>query len=346
MRIHMNKIITRCLAALAAGMIAVSTLAGSGIMTQAADSKTGTLTITPKCSGEVVDTSSYDGTFKVYKVADYDGNGTFTVTADFQFENHETLLTGDNLSNERQFNEITQTVTAWVTSHADIETTLSGVKAGTSNQLAYGLYLIMQDQSATGYTDTTPFLVMIPTYEDGQTQTAVTAYPKISKTDTPSTPPETPDKPHKPHDDTPPTTPTKTGKVALGKSDSVTGETLEGVVFTLYKADGTAIGTYTTDADGVIYVDNLSYGQYYFVETQALPNYIEDKTPQTFEIAGEDTVLLTMTNTPVSTPTEEETPHGYTGDESNMALYGIVVGVAAIALIGWFIWNKRSKKEQ
>lgn len=342
MRIHWNRIASRCLAALAASVIAVSTFAGTNITTQAAEAKTGTLAIIPKADGTTVNAADYDGTFKVYKVAGYAETGAFTAADEFHFDGYETALTSEYLSDEQQFKTVAQTVTAWIDSHSAIEAILSGVKAGETNTLAYGLYLIHQDQSATNYTDATPFLVMIPAYTDGQMETAVTAYPKCSKTETP----ETPDKPHKPHDNTPPTTPTKTGKVALGKSDATTGDALQGVVFNLYKADGTVIGTYTTDQDGVIYVDNLSYGDYYFVETQALDGYVLDRTPQTFTIDDEDSELLTMTNTPII-PGEEETdtPHITTGDESNMMLYGAVVAIAAAALAGWFLWKRRSEKE-
>lgn len=331
MRIHATPLATRCLAALAATILAISTFATSTVTTQAAD-RTGTLTITPKVGDTVITSSDYDGTFKVYQVADYTQSGTFTATEDFQFDNHETLLASDNLSDEGTFKEITQTITAWLNAHSGIAATLSGVKAGAQNSLPYGLYLICQDTSASKYNDTTPFLVMIPHYDDGKTENDVTAYPKVSKTS-------------KPHDDTPPTTPKKTGKVAFGKSDAVTGKALEGVTFILYKKDGTAVGTYVTDAEGVIYVDHLPYGGYYFVEVQALDGYILDETPQDFKIADEDTVLVTMTNQPVEeTPETPEDIGGFTGDNSQMLLYGAVVVAAAAALIGWFVWKRRSEK--
>lgn len=346
MRIHWNQIASRCLAALAAGVIAVSTFAGHAVTTQAAEAKAGTLTITPKVGDTVVDSSDYDGTFKVYKVADYDETGTFTATAGFRFENHETLLTSDNLSDERQFNEITQTITAWARNHSDIDAILSGVKAGMSNQLAYGLYLIMQDQSATNYTDATPFLVMIPNTADGKTLTDVTAYPKITKTTTPDTP-ETPDKPHKPHDNTPPTTPTKTGKVILKKVDAADNHPLADAGFELKKksSDGDVlIGTYTTKENGEFSVENLSYGEYYFVEVKAPDDYILDQTRRIFTIDSENTITLTVTNAKEGEE-ETDTPHITTGDESNMILYGAVVAIAAAALAGWFLWKRRSEKE-
>lgn len=344
MRIQMNRIITRCLAALTAGFIATSTLISAGVTTQAASS-TGTLTITPKCGDKEVDLNDYNGTFKVYKVADYDNSGTFTATADFQFDNHKTLLTSDNLSDEGTFKEITQTVTAWVANHDDIDAILSGVKAGVANTVDYGLYLIMQDQSASGYSDANPFLVMIPSYSDGKTETAVTAYPKISKSSTP----DTPDKPHKPHDDTP-TTPAKTGKVELNKTDADTQRPLQGVIFSLYRitADGEElISTKTTDENGVIFIDHLPYGKYYFIEIQPLEGYEPDTRHQNFTIDAENTVFLTITNTkeqPDQQVEHEDTPNIPTGDESNMILYGVVAGAAVIALVGWVVWQRRNER--
>lgn len=146
----------------------------------------GTLKIIPKVGNEEI-TTGYNGTFKVYKVADYETTGVFTKTD--AFKDCDVTLTGDNLSKDETFRKITETITAFVKSHKDLKTALSGVGVNVEKPLEYGLYLICQDKSADGYTDTTPFLVMIPQYSENTTNVNAVAYPKISKV---TTPPVTP----------------------------------------------------------------------------------------------------------------------------------------------------------
>lgn len=38
--------------------------------------------------------------------------------------------------------------------------------------------------------------------------------------------------------------------------------------------------------------------------------------------------------------------HGATGDNSQIVTYGVVTGVAAVALIGWAVWKRKSNKQQ
>ena len=67
-----------------------------------------------------------------------------------------------------------------------------------------------------------------------------------------------------------------TGAVGLYKVDAQTGACLAGAQFALHRSDGTCIGTYTTDSNGYLKVQNLAYGSYYFVETKAPENYALD----------------------------------------------------------------------
>lgn len=70
------------------------------------------------------------------------------------------------------------------------------------------------------------------------------------------------------------------GSVKLSKTNAKNGEYISGVEFTLYQNNEVLsepdimIGTYETDANGTIFVKNLPYGEYYFLET---------KTPARFE---------------------------------------------------------------
>ena len=65
----------------------------------------------------------------------------------------------------------------------------------------------------------------------------------------------------------------KKGKVELIKVDEDTNRPLQGVKFELCKGDE-VVGEYTTDENGKIVVDNLPWGNYYFVEIATDNNYI------------------------------------------------------------------------
>ncbi|MGN0243354.1 MAG: SpaA isopeptide-forming pilin-related protein [Lachnospiraceae bacterium] len=77
-----------------------------------------------------------------------------------------------------------------------------------------------------------------------------------------------------------------TGTIRLIKTDATTGAVIPNVEFYLYKMIGsdysdedTYIGTYSTDASGEIVVDNLQFGDYYFVEKASVIGYVTNKTP-------------------------------------------------------------------
>ncbi len=79
------------------------------------------------------------------------------------------------------------------------------------------------------------------------------------------------------------------------KLDSVTREPLKGVEFTIAKMNGEKVGSYKTDATGMIAVTNLEDGYYTVTETKGLEGYISDKEPKTVEIkSGKPTVLEVM----------------------------------------------------
>ena len=79
------------------------------------------------------------------------------------------------------------------------------------------------------------------------------------------------------------------------KLDSVTREPLKGVEFTIAKMNGEKVGSYKTDATGMIAVTNLEDGYYTVTETKALEGYISDKEPKTVEIkSGKPTILEVM----------------------------------------------------
>lgn len=310
----------------------------------------GTLILEPKVGDQVVD-DSYDGTFSLYLVATGIETGNYDLTA--AFEGYKSAsgyqrITQDSLMDDASRKEITEVLAAYVTANQDtIKADPDDCKAFTEYTLPCGLYLVMQRKVGSGYNECTPMLISIPAYNkdaDGKITTSytVTAYPKLTKT---SNPPETPPDNPPGHHDTPPTTPAETGRLALGKADGVTGTPLQGVTFILYKEDGTVVGTYVTDENGLIYVDHLPLGRYYFVEQQALDGYILDQTQQWATVEANATARIAMVNQPVPAEEVPEETHGFTGDESNMMIYGIVAVVAAAALVGWIVWTRRSRNQ-
>lgn len=83
------------------------------------------------------------------------------------------------------------------------------------------------------------------------------------------------------------------GSVQLTKNGILEGgiETtpLDGVIFELYKvgAEDQLIDTYTTD-EGIIEVDGLAPGDYYFIEKSSSEGFIADKNPIHFTIASQN----------------------------------------------------------
>ncbi|MFR2529755.1 MAG: SpaA isopeptide-forming pilin-related protein, partial [Clostridium paraputrificum] len=74
------------------------------------------------------------------------------------------------------------------------------------------------------------------------------------------------------------------GSVELLKVDKDTQRPLEGAEFELYNGEK-LVGTYTTDKDGKIVVENLEAGQYYFMEVKAPEHYeINQDVALNFEI--------------------------------------------------------------
>ncbi|MDE8338261.1 SpaA isopeptide-forming pilin-related protein [Erysipelothrix rhusiopathiae] len=86
------------------------------------------------------------------------------------------------------------------------------------------------------------------------------------------------------------------GQAKLIKTDG-NRKLLEGVVFGVYRIDGTLIEEKTTDENGEILTSNLRYGDYYFKEHQSLSNYWPDETPVYFSIQQHKEVKhVTMAN--------------------------------------------------
>lgn len=182
--------------------IMAATLAFGSLPAYAAQS--GTLTIQAP--------DGYNGTFNVYKVADY-APETSTLTVVDPFKSYEKAgdLTTDNLSTDeaiRKYGEALGAYCGSLQNPAAVEGG-SGVSAGKAIHLDYGLYLVMQAQAGDGYYDILPFITFLPS-QTGAAPNGVDASidvePKLEKRpETPSTPPETP--PGDTPSDNPPGTP-------------------------------------------------------------------------------------------------------------------------------------------
>ncbi|MDL2211341.1 hypothetical protein LJB88_00480 [Erysipelotrichaceae bacterium OttesenSCG-928-M19] len=83
------------------------------------------------------------------------------------------------------------------------------------------------------------------------------------------------------------------GSVELTKSDDL-DNTLQDAEFDLFNDEGTKIGSYETNSNGQITVDNLIPDNYYFVETSAPTGYIQDSSNIEFTIAHNPTETVSV----------------------------------------------------
>lgn len=101
--------------------------------------------------------------------------------------------------------------------------------------------------------------------------------------------------------------------IKIVKTDSETGEPLEGVSFSVSKMNGEKIGTFKTDKEGMVYISDLEDGYYTVTETEGLENYHWDKEPKTVEVKSGKQTILKVENQPYSGLVIEKT-NSRTGD--------------------------------
>jgi len=91
---------------------------------------------------------------------------------------------------------------------------------------------------------------------------------------------------------------TKYSSITINKTDSETGAGISNTKFTLYDSNNTALGTYTTNSQGKITINNL-YGNktYKLKETTANSNYISNSQTQTITLGVEENKTINITNT-------------------------------------------------
>jgi len=92
----------------------------------------------------------------------------------------------------------------------------------------------------------------------------------------------------------------KMSGVQIIKHDSTNKKPLRDAQFNIYKKSGDLVGTFTTNGDGIIILDNLEPGWYKAVETKAPEGYILNDIPQDFEVTSNQFIKLVFENTPMS----------------------------------------------
>lgn len=86
------------------------------------------------------------------------------------------------------------------------------------------------------------------------------------------------------------------GGIRITKLDEETRQPIKGVKFEVEYMNGKRIGTYTTNASGVINIDDLPNGWYTVTETKAADDYILDAEPHDVEVTDGEITRVTITN--------------------------------------------------
>lgn len=87
--------------------------------------------------------------------------------------------------------------------------------------------------------------------------------------------------------------------VKIIKKDSENDKPLKNVEFTLYNDKNEVIGIYKTNRNGEIFVENLPYGKYYFLESKAPKGYYSTNKKFYFQLNSPDLRTLNITNSPI-----------------------------------------------
>lgn len=101
--------------------------------------------------------------------------------------------------------------------------------------------------------------------------------------------------------------------IKIVKTDSETGEPLEGVSFSVSKMNGEKIGAFKTDKEGMVYISDLEDGYYTVTETEGLEGYHWNKEPKTVEVKSGKQTIVEVENQPYSGLVIEKT-NSRTGD--------------------------------
>lgn len=166
--------------------------------------RTGSISITLTCEGEVVS----GGTLTFYRVGEIseeNGNYSFTLTDEFEGS-------GENLTDVSAA-ALAEDLAEYASLNDISGETVAVGDDGTAyyGDIELGLYLVEQSEAAAGYEKFLPFLVTVPTNENGQYIYNVNATPKLTEIKEKPEDPDEPDEPDGPNDPDEPEDPDKPG---------------------------------------------------------------------------------------------------------------------------------------
>lgn len=131
-------------------------------------------------------------------------------------------------------------------------------------------------------------------------------------------------------------------KVKLIKIDANDeSKKLSGAEFELFTASGEKIGTYVTDSNGEINIDNLGYGDYYFKETKAPDGYQKLSEGIKFSMKGED-ITITCRNHTI--PKTNIPKLGFHESTAKFAVIFVITGFAVLGT-GFAIYKKKKSSK-
>ena len=140
-----------------------------------------------------------------------------------------------------------------------------------------------------------------------------------------------------------------TGGIKITKTDASTSAPVPGATITVYNKDGSKVGSGVegkTGTDGTVEFDNLTYGDYYFVETNAPEGYLLNPDKHPFSIKENGVIVKdSLTDTrkaivaPAVIPTTPAAPTFTTQTTSssvgiNLPKTGSVIDTTVLILIG------------
>ena len=127
-------------------------------------------------------------------------------------------------------------------------------------------------------------------------------------------------------------------KVKLVKIDAnEENKKLAGAEFDLFMASGEQIGTYVTDSNGEIHIENLGYGEYYFQEKKAPDGYQKLADNIEFSMKGED-ITITCRNHRI--PDTKVPKLGFHESTVKLALIFIAAGITVLGA-GFAVYRKK-----
>ena len=125
------------------------------------------------------------------------------------------------------------------------------------------------------------------------------------------------------------------GKLIFYKTDE-DGNTLAGVSINIYREDNTLVGTYVTDENGMIVVDDLEFGNYYIREKATLKDYkISDETIKFSISENEEVINVSMVNAKLP----------QTGLNSYMKISAIAIMTLGVIIIAFNSKKNKNKGE-